>query len=886
MVYFAEKTIHQVILVGLGKNSSTIVRNILDNLYRSDDVLKKTLSGITVNEGNFQSVFWESKKPEDSGVDDINNELKIDGINLEFNEGVVKKNHDIFSDRTNDISRFFVNHYNIFTGTGISGSIEEQELGIKIHKNVLIYIFLEASDPIASTVLLPFLEVLQKETSQGGRITTGESKNLSQPQIILFMPDLFSSIELTYEQNDNNYKRTFSLLNELEESSKDPVEFYLRSNKLKKSDNVYPESPFSQVLVLSSGDSPKLSFEELEAPCTKFIQSRITNDYSIQFAGTKYFSFGYSELVYPEKIIMEQLNNYMTFSTLELKDCIVISEQDVEKIRMSDVESFLLENKVNYRNIDEELTENIENTAIWSTKNFSPSEKPKGLNIENKYNKESIQAIKMDKSIRIVPDMFLNKMEIDGEQFKKKKVAEAIGMLNEKYKKHLNDLVETLKNNVNSLLDDEKKGINYAKTFIDQLLKKKENILKKEEEEKDFIDNIIEKADLKEAELRKKLETFNNSELKASIKISNNDITDAEDDCNKEFIKKDEFMKDWTIKKPIIYSSLFLLLFFTLTFGAKIISITKAIDIGVLKVLPVLLIIYAILFYKKHSEVKKNIVSKIDKFKSVAQSKIFNMNRFISSYDTIGEIEFDLHRVKKSKDFAEDFRSNIKKIEENLKEFNDNIVTLKQEKQKEYDNMDLSGTILIKNVVEKSHIENWIDEKDKNKEKSNAFFLKENNKFSSYFNRFIEDNKIKFKDEYMLNIRDFTHNVFKKIREQSIETFFADYEKILLNKQLDIILKYSTPFIKLSDLKAGDGIKTDTIKYLNVLNKDNSDSNEYLKGKREKFTDDRFNSNKNSISIHQIIINFTIDTIPAYIRGKQLINRAEEKDKYNCEYFG
>ncbi|MBI4547106.1 MAG: hypothetical protein HY707_03940 [Ignavibacteriae bacterium] len=331
----------------------------------------------------------------------------------------------------------------------------------------------------------------------------------------------------------------------------------------------------------------------------------------------------------------------------------------------------------------------------------------------------------------------------------------------------------------------------------------------------------------------------------------------------------------------VMYPLLGTLVYVGILFGAtKILSdfdIFQMIDPWLVIVYPLLFMIYGFLGFTKYwLGIRKQILECLQRCENFKGQKISLLLKFQEFYNRHFKTIFD-HSLQGSLiGWIDEYKSSVQKTAERLQRFIDEIADHLRRCKDRYDNITFLNTLFVRSVVTKKDLDSFLDRNVRLTVEMQRFFR--DKPLSVYFEDFRTSGSILALEG---DIRRFTEDVFRHIREKSIEEFLCGTEiEAALNATEKLFNLYdSAKTFILLDVEKGMDVSQSLV-YLGVRNVENSQARELLRKQGQPNIFAYSTGNKNEIVISKLKIGFPAFHIALVGYGKHLVSNTPESSKF------
>jgi hypothetical protein len=306
-------------------------------------------------------------------------------------------------------------------------------------------------------------------------------------------------------------------------------------------------------------------------------------------------------------------------------------------------------------------------------------------------------------------------------------------------------------------------------------------------------------------------------------------------------------------------------------------NISDAIDPWLVIVYPFLLLIYgAVGFAKYWFGIRKQILECLQRCENFKGQKISLLLKIQEFYNKHFKTIFD-HSLQGSLiGWIDEYKASVRKITQELQIFISKIALYLEHSLQQYEKIIFPNTLFVRSVVTKKDLDNFLDRNVRLTVEMQRFFRDKT--FSGYFYDFRITGTIQSLGDA---IGRFAEDVFKSVREKSIEEFLCETEaEAALNTTEKLFNLYdSAKTFMLLDVEKGMDVSQSLV-YLGVCNAENSHAKELLRKQGQPNIFAYSTGNKNEIVISKLKVGFPAFHIALAGYGRDLLSSTPQSHNF------
>lgn len=279
-------------------------------------------------------------------------------------------------------------------------------------------------------------------------------------------------------------------------------------------------------------------------------------------------------------------------------------------------------------------------------------------------------------------------------------------------------------------------------------------------------------------------------------------------------------------------------------------------------------------FMKYWYGIREEIREALSRITSLKNEKINLLLRYQQFQNQIFKTRFKHSLHGGLIEWINNYKDFVGKIGDELQSFIDNLIQSSKEKKDAWTNITFPRNLFVRSVVTKENLGRFIEKNARLSVETEKFFNEKS--LSLYFDKFRETGDL---NSLFSAIDDFSEDVFKSVREKSIEEFLEEEEnekRINTTEKLINLYDSAKTFILLDVEKGMD--KSEDIVYLGVKNPENSYAEERLRKQGYTSIKPYGIGNKNEIGISILKVGYPAFHIALIKYGKRLISKIKDKE--------
>lgn len=385
------------------------------------------------------------------------------------------------------------------------------------------------------------------------------------------------------------------------------------------------------------------------------------------------------------------------------------------------------------------------------------------------------------------------------------------------------------------------------------------------------------------SERRKLLSKLMEHEEEEKEKLSK-DLSEADQNyvtekrrLNELYEERKRFLNRIFIMYPLVGTLAYVGILFAATKILSDFDISDMIDPWLMIVYPLVLMIYGAWGFTKYwLGIRRQILECSQRCENFKGQKISLLLKFQEFYNKHFKTIFE-HSLQGSLiGWIDEYKLFVRKTGQLLQSFIEKMVSHLELSREHYANLTFPNTLFVRSVVTKKDLDQFLDKNVRLTVEMQRFFREK--PLSAYFEDFRSAESIESLEDA---VEGFAEDVFKSVREKSIEEFLCETEaEATLNTTEKLFNLYdSAKAFMLLDVEKGMDVSQSLI-YLGVRNAEDSPAKELLRKQGQSNISVYSTGDKNEITISKLKVGFPAFHIALVGYGKQSISNTPNSAKF------